>query len=73
MIQTGADPAPFGQRELLGGRLASEADQVADGSRKQSRASASEHSAAGVQGPLIGPFGSFWLFDAQMDDIRHTF
>ena len=31
----------------------------------------SEHSAAGVQGPLKGP-GSFWVFDAQICILTHS-
>ena len=31
----------------------------------------SEHSAAGVQGPLKGP-GSFWVFDAQICILIHS-
>ena len=61
----GADPG-FGQG---GGAPASEA-----GSCRHSEAEScerSEHSVAGVQGPLKGP-GSFWVFDAQICILTHS-
>ena len=61
---TGADPG-FGQ----GGAPASEAESCRH-SEAESR-ERSEHSAAGVQGPLKGP-GSFWVFDAQICILTHS-
>ena len=64
IVNSGADPG-FGQ----GGAPASEA-----GSCRCSEAEScerSEHSAAGVQGPLKGP-GSFWVFDAQICILTHS-
>ena len=55
---SGADPG-FGQ----GGAPPSEAESCRL-SEAESR-ERSEHSVAGVQGPLKGP-GSFWVFDAQI-------
>ena len=60
----GADPG-FGQ----GGAQASEAESCRH-SEVESR-ERSEHSAAGVQGPLKGP-GSFWVFDAQICILTHS-
>ena len=54
--RSGADPG-FGQ----GGAPASEAESC----RR------SEHSVAGVQGPLKGP-GSFWVFDAEICILTHS-
>ena len=61
---TGADPG-FGQ----GGAPASEAKSCRH-SEVELR-EWSEHSAAGVQGPLKGP-GSFWVFDAQICILTHS-
>ena len=61
---TGADPG-FGH----GGAPASEAEGCRH-SEAESR-ERSEHSAAGVQGPLKGP-GSFWVFDAQICILTHS-
>ena len=61
---SGADPG-FGQ----GGAPASEAESCRH-SEAESR-ERSEHSAAGVQGPLKGP-GSFWVFDAQICILTHS-
>ena len=55
----------FGQ----GGAPASEAESCWR-SEAESR-ERSEHSAAGVQGPLKGP-GSFWVFDAQICIFTHS-
>ena len=60
----GADPG-FGQ----GGAPASEAESCRR-SEAESR-ERSEHSVAGVQGPLKGP-GSFWVFDAQICILTHS-
>ena len=64
LVVTGADPG-FGQ----GGAPASEAESCRR-SEAESR-ERSEHSAAGVQGPLKGP-GSFWVFDAQICILTHS-
>ena len=63
-LNSGADPG-FGQ----GGAPASEAESCRH-SEAESR-ERSEHSAAGVQGPLKGP-GSFWVFDAQICILTHS-
>ena len=63
-LVSGADPG-FGQ----GGAPASEAESCRH-SEAESR-ERSEHSAAGVQGPLKGP-GSFWVFDAQICILTHS-
>ena len=60
----GADPG-FGQ----GGAPASEAESCRH--REAASHERSEHSAAGVQGPLKGP-GSFWVFDAQICILTHS-
>ena len=52
-----------------GGAPASEAESCRH-SEAESR-KRSEHSAAGVQGPLKGP-GSFWVFDAQICILTHS-
>ena len=64
VVKSGADPG-FGQ----GGAPASEAESCRR-SEAESR-ERSEHSAAGVQGPLKGP-GSFWVFDAQICILTHS-
>ena len=54
---------------VKGGAPASEADSC-----RRSEAELrelSEHSVAGVQGPLKGP-GSFWVFDAQICILTHS-
>ena len=53
---------------VKGGGPASEAESCRH-SEAESR-KRSEHSAAGVQGPLKGP-GSFWVFDAQICILTH--
>ena len=63
-MEAGADPG-FGQ----GGAPASEAESCRH-SEAESREQ-SEHSTAGVQGPLKGP-GSFWVFDAQICILTHS-
>ena len=64
-VWPGADPG-FGQGW---GGPASEAESCRC-SEVESR-KRSEHSAAGVQGPLKGP-GSFWVFDAQICILTHS-
>ena len=54
---------------VKGGTPASEAESCRC-SEAESR-ERSEHSAAGVQGPLKGP-GSFWIFDAQICILTHS-
>ena len=54
---------------VKGGAPASEAESCRR-SEAESR-KRSEHSAAGVQGPLKGP-GSFWVFDAQICILTHS-
>ena len=54
---------------VKGGGPASEAESCRH-SEAESR-ERSEHSAAGVQGPLKGP-GSFWVFDAQICILTHS-
>ena len=54
---------------VKGGAPASEAESCRH-SEAESR-ERSEHSAAGVQGPLKGP-GSFWVFDAQICILTHS-
>ena len=54
---------------VKGGAPASEAESCRR-SEAESR-ERSEHSAAGVQGPLKGP-GSFWVFDAQICILTHS-
>ena len=54
---------------VKGGAPASEAESCRQ-SEAESR-ERSEHSAAGVQGPLKGP-GSFWVFDAQICILTHS-
>ena len=54
---------------VKGGAPASEAESCRC-SEAESR-ERSEHSAAGVQGPLKGP-GSFWVFDAQICIFTHS-
>ena len=61
----GTDPG-FGQGM---GAPASEAESCRC-SEAESREQ-SEHSAAGVQGPLKGP-GNFWVFDAQICILTHS-
>ena len=63
-VITGADPG-FGQ----GGGSASEAESCRCSEAESCEQS--EHSAAGVQGPLKGP-GSFWVFDAQICILTHS-
>ena len=60
----GVNPG-FGQ----GGSPASEAESC--WRSKAELHEQSEHSAAGVQGPLKGP-GSFWVFDAQICILTHS-
>ena len=64
LMITGADPG-FGQ----GGAPASEAESCRHSEAESHERS--EHSAAGVQGPLKGP-GSFWVFDAQIRILTHS-
>ena len=52
-----------------GGPLASEAESCRCSEAESCERS--EHSAAGVQGPLKGP-GSFWVFDAQICILTHS-
>ena len=54
---------------VKGGAPASEAESCRH-SEAESR-ERSEHSAAGVQGPLKGP-GSFWVFDTQICILTHS-
>ena len=54
---------------VKGGAPASEAESCRR-SEVESR-ERSEHSVAGVQGPLKGP-GSFWVFDAQICIFTHS-
>ena len=54
---------------VKGGAPPSEAESCRQ-SEAESR-ERSEHSAAGVQGPLKGP-GSFWVFDAQICILTHS-
>ena len=61
---SGADPG-FGQGEAP----ASEAESCQ--CSKAESCERSEHSAAGVQGPLKGP-GSFWVFNAQICILTHS-
>ena len=61
---SGADPG-FGQ----GGAPASEAESCQCSEVESHKRS--EHSAAGVQGPLKGP-GSFWVFDAEICILTHS-
>ena len=70
------DPRLFGgntqvriQDLVKGGAPASEAESCRCSEAESCERS--EHSAAGVQGPLKGP-GSFWVFDAQHMH-SHTF
>ena len=67
--QTSVRRIRCGSRIWSGGGPASEAESCRR-SEAESR-KRSEHSAAGVQGPLKGP-GSFWVFDAQICILTHS-
>ena len=58
-----------GSRIWSGGAQASETESCRHSEAESCKRS--QHSAAGVQGPLKGP-GSFWVFDAQICILTHS-